>query len=71
MFVLGAGVIEFVLVFVDLDHPNADGWLVCIVCSSFHSVHSGYCARRKGFTVCGIRVVSGEERVKLICDVPP
>ena len=70
------GVIEFVLVFVILEHPNAGGWLVRVICSLFHSVHSGdymiihYCAWRKEFAVCGIRVVSGEERVKGICNVP-
>jgi len=41
VFVSGAGVIEFALVFVVLEHVNAGGWLVCLVCSSFHSVHSG------------------------------
>ena len=42
VFVLGTGVIEFALVFVDLEHPNAGGWLVCVVCSLLNSVHSGY-----------------------------
>ena len=61
-----------------LKHPCwVGGWLVQVIChSSFHSVHSRnymiihYYARRKDFAVCGIRVVSGEERVKGICDVP-